>query len=253
MEAGGPVPNVRRMHDDFQPGLESLEDLDGVTPPIFRRVFMAGHDEEARRDAIAVARALVGRCEAVTLPDAADLIAIGSGVEALAGRVRLDHSGEAFLGRARSPVVLAPRGLAARDDYEVRRIDVGIDGSREAAVALKTAIHLARTHDARLRLVAVAEPDFEPGEEPRSADPRELERLSRHLDHAADGLPGIWVEADLLEGHADRILVDLSREADLLVLGSRAAYGDRGRVSLGETATHVLRDAACAILVAPAP
>ena len=73
------------------------------------------------------------------------------------------------------------------------------------------------------------------------------------FSYAADGLPGIWVEADLREGRTDRILIDHSREADLLALGSRAAYGDHGRVSLGETATRVLRDAACPTLVVPAP
>jgi nucleotide-binding universal stress UspA family protein len=241
------------MHDEFQPGFESLEELDGATPPIFPRVLLAGDDEEARLDAVAVAGALAGRTEAVTVPDAADLIAIGSGADALPGHVRLDPAGDALLHRARSPVVLAPRGLADRDNYAVRRIDVGIDGSREAVEALKAAVHLARIHDARLRLIAVAGLDFELGGRPRPADPRELERLARHLEHAADGLPGIWVEADLREGLTDQILIGHSREADLLVLGSRAAYGDRGRVSLGETATRVLRSAACSTLIVPAP
>lgn len=253
MEGGKKIPTVRPMHDDLQPGFESLEELDGVTPPLFRRVLIAGHDEAARLDAVAAVAALAGRTEAVTVPDAADLVAIGSGAGALPGRVGLDRAGDDLLHRARCPVVVAPRGLADRDGYELRRIDVGIDGSREATAALTTAVRLARVHDARLRLVAVAALDFELDGRPRATDPRELERLSRHLDHAGDGLAGLWVETDLREGLPDQILIGLSREADLLVLGSRAAYGDSGRVSLGEAATRILAAAACPTLVVPAP
>jgi len=191
--------------------------------------------------------------EVLGAPDAADLIVIGSGPEATPGRTGLDRAGEKLVEGARCPVAVAPRGLAGRDDYELRRIDVGIDGSREAAAALTVAAHLARAHDARLRLVAVAELGFDLGGAPRPPDPREVERLGRHLDNAGDGLPGIWVEAYLREGSADQILIGLSREADLLVLGSQAAYGDGGHVSLGEAATRILRAAACPTLVVPAP
>ena len=240
------------MHDDFQPGIESLEEIDGVTPPIFPRVLLAG-DEDARPDAVALAAALAERAEAVTVRDAADLIALGSGPGGQPGRVGLDRAGAALLEGARCPVAIAPRGLADRDDYELRRIDVGIDGSREATTALTLAGRLAHAHGARLRLVAVAGTGFDLQGAPLPADPRELERLARHLDHAADGLPGIWVEADLREGVAEQILTGLSADADLLVLGSRAAYGDGGRVSLGEAATRITRTAACSTLVVPAP
>ncbi|HEY5333283.1 MAG TPA: universal stress protein [Solirubrobacterales bacterium] len=241
------------MQDDFQPGIDSLEELDGVTPPIFRRVLLAAGDDSTWSDAVALSRALAGQAEAVTVADAADLIVIGSGPEATPGRTGLDRAGEKLVEGARCPVAVAPRGLAGRDDYELRRIDVGIDGSREAAAALTVAAHLARAHDARLRLVAVAELGFDLGGAPRPPDPREVERLGRHLDNAGDGLPGIWVEAYLREGSADQILIGLSREADLLVLGSQAAYGDGGHVSLGEAATRILRAAACPTLVVPAP
>lgn len=253
MEGARAIPIVRRMQDDFEPGIDSVEDVDGVTPQIFRRVLTASGDEATRLDAVALAAVLAERAEAVTVPDAADLIVLGSGPDGMPGRIGLDRAGAALIEGARCPVAVAPRGLADRPGYEPRRIDVGIDGSREATAALTLAARLARAHDARLRLVAVAEPGFDLGGAPRPTDPRELERLARHLDHAADGLPGILVETDLHEGLADQILTGLSGKTDLLVLGSRAAYGDADRVSLGEAASRILRTAACPTLLVPAP
>ena len=246
-------PTVRRMHDDLDVGIESLDELEGVAPPIFRRVLTAGNDAMALRDATALAAELAGRGQKVTLRDAADLIAIGSAEDGPSGRLQLGPAGRSLLEGARCPVAVAPRDFAAEGSHEIRRIDVGIDGSRESGEALALAVRIARAHDARLRLIAVAEPAFDLGGSPRPADPRELERLARHLEHATDGMPGLWIEADLREGLAGQVLVGLTGEADLLVLGSRAAYGDRGHVSLGEVATHVLRSAACPTLLAPTP
>jgi nucleotide-binding universal stress UspA family protein len=241
------------MNDDLREGPQQLDELEGATPPVFRRVLVGGEEEPASDDATALARALTDRAEIVTVGAAVDLIAVGSEAGGRTGRVRLDRKGRDLLAGAHSPVAVAPSGLAARDDYELRRIDVGIDGSREAAAALTMAAQLARAHDARLRLVAVAELGFDLGGASRPTDPRELERLARHLEHAAEGLPGLRVEAELREGLADQIIVGLAQEADLLVLGSRAAYGDAGRVSLGGIATRILRDAPCATLIVPAP
>ncbi len=135
----------------------------------------------------------------------------------------------------------------------MQRIDVGIDGSREAAAALITAADLARRLGARLRLVAVAELRFDLAGHPRPSDPAELDRLGRHLAHAVDDLAGLSVETELREGLPDQIIQGLARESDLLILGSRAAYGEAGRTSLGSVATRVIRGAPCPVLVAPAP
>ncbi len=135
----------------------------------------------------------------------------------------------------------------------MQRIDVGIDGSREAAAALMTAAHLARSLDARLRLVAVAELRFDLAGHPRPSDPAELDRLGRHLAHAVDDLAGLAVETELREGLPDQIIQGLARESDLVILGSRTTYGESGRTSLGSIATKVMRGAPCPVLVAPAP
>jgi nucleotide-binding universal stress UspA family protein len=240
------------MQDDFQAGLEALEELDGATPLLFPRFYVAAEDDgEPRRDAIALARALAPQGEAVTVPERADLIVTGSA--GAPGRVSLDPAALAAIEGARATVAAAPSGLAGREDYELRRIDVGIDGSRESAAALATAVRLALRHSARLRLIGVAQIEFGIDGKPRPVDPRELERLARHLEHAADGLAGIWVEAELREGLADQIFLGLGRDADLLVLGSRATYGGAGRIALGDLAKRVLHGAPCPTLVVPAP
>jgi nucleotide-binding universal stress UspA family protein len=242
------------MHDDFQPGLESLEELEDATPLLFSHFYVASDAEgEPRRDALALAAALAEHAQAVTIRDRADLIVTGSAPGGIPGRVTLEQSALEALEGSRAAVAVAPRGLAERDDYEVRRIDVGIDGSREAAAALAIAVRLALVHSARLRLTAVAQIDFALDGTTRGADPRELERLARHLEHAAEGLAGIGVEAELREGLTDQIIIGLARQADLLVLGSRASYGGAGEIALGDVGRRILRGAPCPTLVVPAP
>jgi nucleotide-binding universal stress UspA family protein len=254
MEVRPGLSNVLGMHDDFQPGLEALDELEGGTPLLFSHFYVAGDAEgEPRRDAIALGAALAGHAQAVTVRDRADLIVTGSAPDGAPGRVTLEQSALDALEGSRAAVAVAPRGLAERGDYEVRRIDVGIDGSREAAAALAAAARLAQIHSAGLRLTAVAQIGFGLDGKSRGADPGELERLARHLEHAAEGLAGIGVEAELREGLTDQIIIGLAGEADLLVLGSRASYGGAGEVALGDVGRRILRGAPCPTLVVPAP
>ncbi len=249
MKAGGPPPTLAGMRDDLRPGIDAVEDLDGATPRLFPCVFIAGEgDSEARRDATGLAAALAGRAEAVTVAGRADLIVVGSARDGAPSRVTIEPSDRALVEGARCPVAVAPRGLAARDDYQPRRIEVGFDGGRDAAVALDLAGRLAVRHGARLRVIAVAEP----AGAARAVDPRELERLGRRLDAATHGVPGVEVEAELREGVPDRVLLDLPGRSDLLVLGSRAGYGNAGRVVVGDVAARILFAARCPTLIVPA-
>lgn len=229
--------------------MDAVEELDGATPRLFARVFIGGEDDsEARRDATSLAATLAGQTEAVTVPARADLIVTGSARDGTPGRVTLDPSDRALLEGAGCPVAVAPRGLAGRGDHQLRRIDVGIDGGRSAATALDLGVRITHRYDARLRLIAVAEPDADS----EGADPRELERLARRLEHSTDGLAGIWVETELREGLPAQIILGLAPEADLVVLGSRTAYGNAGRVAIGAVAARVLDAAPCPTLIVPA-
>ncbi|HVX32337.1 MAG TPA: universal stress protein [Solirubrobacterales bacterium] len=224
------------MQDDLETGIEGP---DPAGPSPFARVFVAGErGGESRRDAVALRMALAAGAETVTVGEDADLLVTGATDE---------------VEGARCPVAVAPRGLAERGGYELRRIDVGIDGGRGAAAALAVAGRLALAHDARLRAIAIAAPGSALDGVARQADPREVERLAGRLEHATAALTGVWAETELREGPVARVIVDFARQADLLVLGSRAGYGNAGRVVLGEVAARVLGAAACPTLIVPAP
>jgi nucleotide-binding universal stress UspA family protein len=139
-----------------------------------------------------------------------------------------------------------------KDENAVRRIDVGFDGSREAVAALLTAARLARSLEARLRLVAVAERRFDLTGRLVSG-PGELERLERHLAQAIVDLDGLGVETELREGSPDEVIRELARESDLLVLGSRASYGAARHTSLGSIATRVVDGSPIPTLIVPTP
>ncbi|MDF3142987.1 universal stress protein, partial [Streptomyces sp. T21Q-yed] len=53
-----------------------------------------------------------------------------------------------------------------------------------------------------------------------------------------------------VEGHARRVLVDASHEADLLVVGARRREGHFG-LQLGRVAHAVLHHSACPVAVVP--
>jgi nucleotide-binding universal stress UspA family protein len=139
-----------------------------------------------------------------------------------------------------------------KDEDAVSRIDVGFDGSREAAAALVIAARLARSLKARLRLVAVVEQRFDLTGRLLSG-PNELERLERHLARASVDLSGLGIETELREGSPDEVIRALARESDLLVLGSRASYGASGHTSLGTIATRVIGASPRPTLIVPAP
>ena len=61
---------------------------------------------------------------------------------------------------------------------------------------------------------------------------------------------GLPVDGRLLTGSAGILLAEVRGELDLLVMGSRS-YGPIGRTFLGGTASHVIHNAACPVIVLP--
>ena len=64
--------------------------------------------------------------------------------------------------------------------------------------------------------------------------------------------PGIRVSVDVIEGHAAPVLVEATKGADLLVLGSRG-HGAFAGMLLGSVSEHCVSNAHCPVLVIRGP
>ena len=163
---------------------------------------------------------------------------------------------ERVLDHAPCPVAVAPDGFAQRKDVELRRISVAFDEREEAALALEAAAQLGRDAGARLRLVTVvnsATVGVYPPLDVAAYD--ELATLVRRearerLEAAAATLAGVEVDIDVLEGDVDVALVEDSHADDILFAGSRG-HGPFRRVLTGSVSRHLLREAACPVVIVP--
>jgi nucleotide-binding universal stress UspA family protein len=138
---------------------------------------------------------------------------------------------------------------------------VGYDGSQEAQIALRDATALARTSDALLKIVAVAEPPLNAYEGGGGPGPAwyelrgKIERdMKDRLMGALDTVPAeVRVESLFVRGHPAAVLVDVANDdGALLMLGSRS-YGTLQRVLFGTVATALVRTARCPMVVHPRP
>lgn len=138
------------------------------------------------------------------------------------------------------------------------RIVVGVDGSPNSRAALAWAVEEAGQRNATVEVVMTwQEPYIGGGMVPPV--PLDLEMLEKshreELDsivNAVDtaGLSGS-VERTLVRGPAARELVERSKDAELLVVGSRGHGGFMG-VLLGSVSFHVASHASCPVVIVPA-
>ena len=146
-------------------------------------------------------------------------------------------------------------------------IVVGVDGSPASQAALRWAAEEAALR--QTRLVAIwawtfvpPAPIAEPGMIPmpavdytgtvdaeRSAVEQEFDEA---LEAALPGVSGIEVERKLVEGDPAEVLESESKEAELLVVGSRGRSGIAAAL-LGSVSRHVVDHAVCPVVVVKAP
>ncbi len=148
-------------------------------------------------------------------------------------------------------------GIPTEEDVMTARIVVGVDGSDQSRLALARAVEEARLRDGVVEAVYAWSPPIYWGglEYGVSQLPTrtEVEDAARYrLDEVLASLPpDVPVEALVVEGPAARVLVDISRGAELLVVGSRGRGGFAGLV-LGSTSHGVVGHAHCPVLVVTA-
>lgn len=139
-------------------------------------------------------------------------------------------------------------------DTAITGVVVGFDGSNSSSLAVDWAADAAVAHGAALTLLT-ARPDAE-GEvtEVDAEEAAELlgEDLAELLEEAAARVrashPGLDVRAVVHPDSPVEALVDASRTADLIALGSRGSEGFRGLL-LGSTVMEVVPVAHCPVVV----
>jgi nucleotide-binding universal stress UspA family protein len=206
---------------------------------------------------LSVARAL----HRVVRREHRDLLVLGSSRHAGDGRVRAGKRARQLLCSFECALAVAPRGMHARPEVRFRRIGVGYDGGPESDAALAVASSIALAAEAELHVRAVVD-DRVPvllrsalgglvSTEWRDAVQDEKNRLEEQA-RAAAHLTSAAAQIEILCGRPAEALLALSRELDLLVIGSRR-WGPAARVLLGSSGEALLRDGACAVMAVPRP
>lgn len=133
-----------------------------------------------------------------------------------------------------------------------QRIVVGIDGSKASLCALEWAVRQAEFTGSSLEIVAAWEwptsygwsviPNgFDPaGDSKRMLDPILVTLRAAH--------PNVVVKTKIVEGHPAPVLINASRGASLLVVGSRG-HGEFVGMLIGSTSEHCVANAACPVVV----
>ncbi|MFJ4007423.1 universal stress protein [Streptomyces sp. NPDC090023] len=170
----------------------------------------------------------------------------GGVTEMLLGSVSL-----AVAGHAHCPVVVV-RGV--REDTPAGGVVLGVGEEPEAPVTQRFAVEEARMRGVPLHAVrAWRHPHAATGHPLLAGEPAHFEQRQavKMLEEALGEIPSdLEVERHTVEGNARDALVDLSRGADLLVVGARRRHGRFG-LQLGRVTYGVLHRAACPVAVIP--
>jgi nucleotide-binding universal stress UspA family protein len=126
------------------------------------------------------------------------------------------------------------------------RIVVGIDGSDAAISAARWAVTEAVSRNVPLRLVH-AVPDDAMGDASLEVESAQASLRAADAAIAAIGEP-VKVECDIVYGSPERILIDESRSAAMVCVGS-VGIGRIARKLLGSTADTVARKAHCPVAI----
>lgn len=155
---------------------------------------------------------------------------------------------------ALDPTAQVPTRHAPTTHHGPGTIVVGVDGSPESGRALRFAVLLARKlgHDVRTittwQWPAALNRD-EPPFDHWSPEQDALSTASSALDAAEDLIDDdVHVRSELVEGPAAEVLLEASRDATLLVLGSRGLGGFRGLL-VGSVGQECAQHASCPVVI----
>jgi nucleotide-binding universal stress UspA family protein len=138
------------------------------------------------------------------------------------------------------------------------RIVVGVDGSAGSAAAFEWALQQAELTGSDLTAVLVYSyelwwidggTDYEPKiieDKAREARRKLIEFLAAWMPESA----AVSVHPIVVEGHTTNALLEVAREADLLVVGSRGR-GELAGLLLGSVSQRCAERASCPVVVVP--
>ena len=136
-----------------------------------------------------------------------------------------------------------------------RRVVVGVDGSAESVAALGWAARYAQQAGATVRAVlawhypgAVGGPPVEVSPLRHETEQQMQNRLNEAVAQVYPGPAQGDVQAKISYGHPAEVLIDESRDADLLVVGHRGHGGFPG-MHIGSVSIHCVNAAHCPVTV----
>jgi nucleotide-binding universal stress UspA family protein len=135
-------------------------------------------------------------------------------------------------------------------------IVVGVDGSEPSGDALEWALAEARLRDDVLRVIcawdiqpiAYGAMGFIPPVDPASSERAAEEAVDQVLDTHAGAAEGVRVERSIVQGAAADVLLEVAKDADLLVVGSRGHGGAAGLL-LGSVSMRSAHLAPCPVVI----
>jgi nucleotide-binding universal stress UspA family protein len=134
---------------------------------------------------------------------------------------------------------------------------VGVDGSAESVAAVRWAARYAAATGARVRALLAWHYPGAVGGPPEGVTPEAIrgqteEQMNQALHEAVagayDGLDAAGVEESTAYGHPAQVLIEASKEADLLVVG-RHGRGAFIGMTLGSVSIHCVTGAFCPVVV----
>jgi nucleotide-binding universal stress UspA family protein len=183
-----------------------------------------------------------------------EAVVVGSHRRGPAGRLLAGGVAERLLQGAPCPVLVPPKGYSAETPDAFRLVCVGFDGQPESWSALQHGARIAAAAGARLRAVCATRPSSPwPTADPLFQEQVEEQRAAagRIVAQAVASVSDrLEPDGRTPDGEAVPALETESRDADLLVLGSRG-YGPLHRVLAGSVSAPLMRSTACPVMVVP--
>ena len=193
----------------------------------------------------------------VQLSEQADLIVVGTrGTGGFADRL-LGATSSALPAYSRCPVVVVPGRGADQQFTPVKKIVIGVDGSRRSRKSLRRAIEEAALWGAQLTAVDAVPMASSAGvlawllatvdRESKLRDGRDELKAIFKAESAGSG---VEIQARARDGSPAALLTEFSTAVELVVVGTRGRGGFAG-VLMGSTSQSVLAHSTCPVLVVP--